>query len=333
MNKDIYHIISDYFRGHITTADNVVLQSWLDESEENKKLLTELEQVWKITGELSFELKPDVEEEWEYFVKERNKPATSLEIIPERRITRKQFLKIAAVLIPAILVLSVGFFYLKGKPGRLAVIYTSTEKEKCILSDGTTVWINHNSTFTYPKNFRGSKREVRLEGEAFFDVAESQIPFAIVTEKTRILVVGTAFNVRAYQHENNTEVLVSRGKVIFENRSKPGEKTLLTAGERGIYSSSSEELRKETVSDYNLIGWKDDQLSFHDTPLDQIQLVLTRYFDIPVQVSPTMKKCRFTGDFQKPALDEVLNVLSVSLGASFHVKNDTVFLSGQGCSH
>jgi transmembrane sensor len=332
VNKDIYHILSGHFRGQLSERDKNILQSWLVQSEDNKRLLEELEQVWKITGELRFDLIPDVEEEWENFVKEINKPADKSKSVIERQIKLRQLLKIAAVLIPLILASTAGFFYVKNKPSELAVIHTGNEKKECILPDGSSVWVNHTSTFTYPKKFRGKERTVKLEGEAFFDVAKSKTPFIISTEHTRIIVVGTAFNVRSYVQENNTEVIVSRGKVIFENKSRPHDKTYLEAGERGICDNSSAEIRKETVTDFNLIGWKDDQLTFQNTSVSEIQPIISRYFNVRMQVSSSLEKCRFTGDFQKPSLDEILDVLSVSLGASYQVINDTVFLTGQGCT-
>lgn len=335
MDKNIYHIASDYFGGRISESDLNFLQSWLTQSPDNKMLLDELEQIWKMTGELNFNLTPDVEAEWNKFIKKRNKPGNDNIFKIDKQIKFRKFLKIAAVVIPALLVLSIGFFYLKNKSKTTewVTINTTNEKKECLLFDGTKVWVNRHSTFIYPNKFSKDERVVKLEGEAFFEVVKGNAPFTIGTEKTRIIVIGTAFNVRAYQKEKNTEVIVSKGKVMFEEKSQHLQKAILLPGDKGIYNESTEKISRETVTDYNLLGWKDDRLSFRNTSLNEIQSIITRYFDIHVQVSPSMGQCKFTGDFKKPALNEMLDVISVSLGASYQVKNDTVFLKGQGCKN
>jgi transmembrane sensor len=333
VDKDIYHIASDYFSGRISERDFDALQEWLAQSPEHKLLLEELEKVWKLTGKLSFDMSPDVDMEWERFVQDRDNPVSNELFKSSRQIGFTWYLRIAAVLIPVALILSIGYFFLKNKniQANQIAIHAGNEKKICILSDGTQVWINRQSSITYPSKFSDSERVVQLEGEAYFDVVKGKGTFKIITGKTAVVVLGTAFNVRAYQQEKFTEVIVSRGKVLFEEKSLHQQKTLLLAGDQGTFDEASKKITKKIVGDSNLLGWKDDKLSFHNAPLNEIQFILKRYFNVPMQFSPSMLQCRFTGDFHKPALDEVLKVMTVTLGASYSIKNDTIFLNGKGC--
>jgi transmembrane sensor len=332
MKKDIYHIASDYFNGRISENDLHFLQSWIAQSPENKLLLNELEQVWKMTGKLSFDMHPNVEEEWTRFVKERNNTTKKNIFLTANHLKFGKFLKVAAVFIPTLLVLSLGFFYLKnkGKTSEMVAINTANGKKECLLPDGTKVWINLHSNLIYPAEFSKNERVVKLDGEAFFEVVKGKSPFKITTAKTQVVVVGTAFNVRAYRQEKITEVIVTRGTVIFKDQGS-NNKAILKSGDKGTYDESTKELFRGKATDFNSSGWKDELLSFHDTPLSDIETILSRYFNIPVQITPSMKQCRFTGEFKQPGLEEVVKVISVSLGGTYQYKNDSVFLQGKGC--
>jgi transmembrane sensor len=332
VNKDIYHIASDYFSSRISEDDLNFLHSWLAESDDNKLLLDELKQIWKMTGELSFKLSPDVDAEWNKFLVKRDETNNQNIDKIDKKIHFRKSLKIAAVLIPAILVLSLFINYLTNKSKTVELIALNTAKGKrvCILPDGTKVWINANSNFVYPSEFSNSERRVKLEGEAYFEVVKGDLPFKIVTGNNQITVVGTAFNVRAVKKETFTEVVVSRGTVIFKNIPSNKE-SVLVAGEKGTYNEISREMIKEKLTGLNAIGWKDEQLLFQDTPLSEIETILSRYFNVNVKVSSLLKECKFTGEFKQAQLDEILKVISISLGTTYLVKNDTVFIQGQGC--
>jgi transmembrane sensor len=332
VNKDIYHIANDYFSGRISESDLSFLQSWLAETPENKQLFVELEKIWKITGELSFKLNPDVDLEWDRFLTERSKQHDTNIPSIGRQIQFRQILKIAAVLIPAMLIVSVFYIYMtKGaKAAELLTINTTDQKKECTLPDGTKVWINKNSNFVYPSEFSDSERVVKLDGEAYFEVVKTGKSFKIETAKTQILVVGTAFNVRAVKSEKFSEVVVTSGTVIFKE-IKSSNNTVLVKGEKGTYNELTGEITREKYTDENLVGWKNDQLLFQDTPLSDIESILSRYFNVKVQVAPSMKQCKFTGEFNQAPLDEILKVISISLDATYEIKNDTVFLDGKGC--
>jgi transmembrane sensor len=331
MKKVIYHIASDYFNGRISENDLNDLKLWVAQSPENKLLLNELEQVWKITGKLSFDINPDVEEEWNRFVKDRNNTTDIIDFKIVHHFKFGRLLKVAAVFIPALLVLSLGFFYLKNKnkTSELTII-TANEKKECLLPDGSKVWINQHSNLIYPVEFSKNERVIKLDGEAFFEVVKGKSPFKIVTAKTQVVVVGTAFNVRAYQHEKITEVVVTRGTVIFKDKGS-NNKAVLESGDKGTYDETTKEIRQGKATDFNASGWKDELLSFQDTPLSEIENILTRYFNVSVQITPLMKPCKFTGEFRRPELEEVLKVISISLGATYNFTNDSVFLQGKGC--
>jgi ferric-dicitrate binding protein FerR (iron transport regulator) len=332
VDKNIYHIASDYFSGRISESDLSSLQSWLAESPDNKALLNELKKVWELTGELSFELKPNVDAEWNRFLVEKERKNIKNVRTILKQVEFRKILKIAAVVIPALIIFSVVLINITGKDksSELISIHTNNEKKECILADGTKVLINANSHFEYPLEFSDNKRVVKLNGEAFFEVVKEKSPFKIITEKTQVIVVGTEFNIRAFGQEKSTEVFVKKGIVIFEEL-KSNKNTTLLAGEKGIYNEQTKELSKEKITDFNAIGWKEGKLNFQDTPLSDIETILTRYFNVKVQVAPSLKQCKFTGEFTEARLDDILKVISISLGSTYQKRNDTVYIEGKGC--
>ncbi len=333
MNKDIYNIVSDYFRGQVSDKDNTYLQEWIAESPENEEVYKELERVWKITGEPFAKLTPDVDAEWEQFVREKEKATNENIFKNEKSLNLRKYLKVAAMVIPAFLILSATLYYFnREKRTEELVIVTTTEKKKCILSDSSGVWVNCNSTFIYPATFEKNERVVELKGEAFFDVAKGEAPFIIKTRNTQITVMGTAFNIRAIEQEKFIEVVVNHGTVVFASTSSKKE-IVLKAGEMGTFDEQTKLIKKGKVTNDNASGWKDEQLSFQDTPLIEIEEILARYFDINMQVDSSMKQCKFTGEFKHPKLEELLDVISLTLGSNYKIHNDTIFIKGQGCNN
>ena len=101
------------------------------------------------------------------------------------------------------------------------------------LPDGTTVWLNAGSKLNYPRQFTGGKREVALEGEAFFDVAKDpDRPFTVRTKTFAIRVLGTEFNVAAYPDENKLETTLISGKVQVTMNEKPDQNIILAPNEK-----------------------------------------------------------------------------------------------------
>jgi ferric-dicitrate binding protein FerR (iron transport regulator) len=200
------------------------------------------------------------------------------------------------------------------------------------LPDGSEVWLNQHSRLTYQDDFNDKNRSVQLEGEAFFEVRkDTQRPFIIQTQQAKVQVLGTSFNVQAYEETNSTEVHVASGLVSIssiENKTggialKPGETGRLTNGNIAVF-------REE--EDFNALAWKEKRLIFKKTPLNTVFKNLEEYFKIRIAIkNATILQCRFTGSFNQPTLEEIIEALSVSLDLTIAKENDTYVIDGDGC--
>jgi transmembrane sensor len=199
------------------------------------------------------------------------------------------------------------------------------------LSDGSTVWLNQNSSLQYPEAFGEDQRTVILTGEAFFEVAKDATkPFIIKTEFTETKVLGTSFNLRAYPGETETAVSVATGQVSFVNL-KGADPVILNPGSEGVYdknAGSLSSMKQET----NVLAWKTKQLSFDDTPFAKVEVDLERCYGIDIQVeNEAIAKCRVNNAFEGRSLEDVLTVIGATIGVTFEINENVVTIKGEGC--
>lgn len=146
------------------------------------------------------------------------------------------------------------------------------------LADGTRVWLNAGSTLTYPVAFNNAKREVELEGEAYFEVVhDANRPFRVRYQQQVVEDLGTEFNIQAYRKDSNTVVLVEGSVRISEGATmrdlKPGEAAV----------SYQNQLTVSTVTNIqDITGWKNRYFSFHDTRLSDIMSQVQRWYDVSI---------------------------------------------------
>lgn len=166
-----------------------------------------------------------------------------------------------------------------------------------VLSDGTEVFMNSASSLRFPFSFTGSTRDVYLTGEAFFKVAKNKAqPFIVHTNQTDIKVLGTQFNVNTYKPNVTTTSLVE-GSVTTNSANSP--KLLLHPGYQAVYVPDKGFLTQPFEADVEL-AWMHDIYYFHDTKLQDISEVLSRWFDVKVVFDdPAKAHESFSGAIQK----------------------------------
>jgi ferric-dicitrate binding protein FerR (iron transport regulator) len=247
---------------------------------------------------------------------------------------------VAASLFLILYLVSPGMFTNKSFKSQASQNTVSTKKgskSKIQLPDGTQVWLNADSKITYNENFQGSLREVELTGEAFFDVVRDESrPFVIHTSVIDVKVLGTAFNVRSYSDEKNTETSLIRGSVEVTLRDNPDKKYMLkpndkltidnkqakavcedvTADKTAGYSKQAVLLTlgkvryKEKDSSIVETLWVKNRLAFDAEPLEQVALKLERWFDVKVTITDeALKRNEYTAFFEEESLQEVMDAL------------------------
>jgi transmembrane sensor len=191
----------------------------------------------------------------------------------------------------------------KAKAGRTMIVY---------LGDGTRVTLNSGSELRYPESFDGDKREVYLNGEAYFEVAhDAAKSFLVHSGKVVTSVLGTSFNVMAYAGMSKMSVTVLTGKVAVKNTSTEKLVTLLPQ-QRASLSIGKNVFAVDSVKDVaEMIAWRKGELIFTNATLEEIALKLGNRYGIRIIVSNNDKKeKRITGTFNKQSFIEIMNAVT-----------------------
>lgn len=219
---------------------------------------------------------------------------------------------------------------------RLLTAGTSTGQWKNIrLADGTRVWLSPSSTFKYPAVFTGDLREVNLSGEAFFEVAHDAMhPFIIHSGNIETKVLGTSFNIQAYENQDDISITVVTGKVNVTNKTKV-ENIELIANERAVFHRQTTRLEKENTDAGdapNMLKRKDGMFVYTYERLQKVIDDLKEYFGIEIKVAPEIKECKVMANFYvKQDIQEILEPIALSINGNVSKKNNGFFITGKGC--
>jgi ferric-dicitrate binding protein FerR (iron transport regulator) len=256
-----------------------------------------------------------------------------------REVNVGYFLKIAAVLV---LVAGLGFVtYRFLKPGggkNFEILATGAQKSFRVLEDGTEVWLNKNSVIRYNEAFGTKKRELFLEGEAYFDVAHNpKVPMFVHAGGIDIEVKGTAFNVNAYKSNSEIQVALIRGKIQVTNREDTTDKILLKPHQQLIFTLNRPAHDRKTAFlvlpiPPTLLAqqsqWTSDTLVFQKTKLKDLALQLEKKYDLKIQIqSERLKEKRFSGTFTTETIQQVLAALKLTYPLTYKIDDRLVVIS------
>lgn len=203
------------------------------------------------------------------------------------------------------------------------LVVPNTKEYKIKLSDSTTVWLNAQSTLRFPLVFSEGKREVYLEGEAYFDVQKSTTKeFIVHTSYANVHVHGTTFNVNAY-NEKYFAVALVEGAVS----AKKGDQLLkLSPGREAVIAENR--LQTQSFESSEVLSWMEGAYYFHRKPLSEIAPILTRWFDVKVVFeNKKIEKEILTGSIHKEqSLQTVLANLQLTSELTSELKNGILIL-------
>ncbi|MBK7872327.1 MAG: FecR domain-containing protein [Saprospiraceae bacterium] len=290
----------------------------------------EIEQIEHLSKHYKNNYEPDVDAGWAK-LHARMQAAKATDNQKLIVAARRRWLSAAA----AILLVAVASVWILQSADKQLVVETRADEQRNIaLPDGSAIVLNGNSKLVYPQNFdKSKKRSVQLSGEAFFQVQpNADKPFVISTDQTNITVLGTSFNVRAYEQELTTEVEVATGKVAFAVKNSDASITL-NPGQTGIYDVTASKLFYKSTAQLNAQAWFTHRLNFESASLSEVFQALERYYKIKFDIAnPAINRCGYTSNFENSELAEVL--ASLSLGLRLKVEKiapNRYLIAGKGC--
>jgi transmembrane sensor len=221
-------------------------------------------------------------------------------------------------------------------------------RTRLTLPDSTKVWLNAGSCIQYEKNFGISAREVRLTGEAFFDVApDAAHPFVIHARNVDVRVLGTSFNLKSYPSDKTTEATLIRGSIEVSIRNRPRNKIILKPNEKLVVNNDDSLLLKKIPRHRAIVpesmvviskptyeqhsgaiietSWVDNKFIFQDEEFSDLARRMERWYGVSIRFdTPREEELRFTGIFEKETIQQALDALKLTAKFDYRIDGKEV---------
>ncbi|MEN7547985.1 FecR domain-containing protein [Rapidithrix thailandica] len=205
------------------------------------------------------------------------------------------------------------------------------QKTTLRLSDGSVIKLNADSKLVYPKHFAHDKREVTLEGEAFFEISkDAQRPFIVKAGKLKTRVLGTSFNIYAYPEAAEVNIALVSGKVEVQSEEVSlikEDKVTMAPGEMFTYNRFHNKVEKRAFDPKEVLAWREGLIIFKKANLTEITWKLERWYGLEFKkIGPVAENQNYTGQFHHEALENVLKGISYSTDLQFEIQNNNVYI-------
>ena len=329
MEEQSHRLIIEYFEKTISDEGLTQLQDWIEESPENLAQFSETIQILE-ASKACFNQPVNQPENWERVKAHINTPQT-----PVKRIRPLQHKWLAIAALFFVFCTAGLIWYEQILNTLLPVEYTEISNIngrhlKVQLPDSSTVYLSGGSKLKYVKDFKGNKRDVFLDGEAFFEVVHQAKPFVVQSGDIATVVLGTSFNIRSYKADKKVTVTVQTGKVGVMARVKGKNKLVkhLTPNEQieiniqsGLYAFGHTDAT--AVS-----GWINNSFNFYNTTLKDIAASLEHHYGVQIDFTdPDLGSVKLTTKFTNAPLDQVMQTLSELSGLAYTQKGNHLFFT------
>lgn len=287
---------------------------------------------WEELRNMNNEKKIDVDKAWNNVYGRMNEAGFKSDHEPSgTSVFRSHLMKIAAA---ALVLLALGatalYFNNSGLLSKKLTASTGNDQKnlQVVLPDGSRIFLNRNSELSYHAKFAKNKREVKLTGEAFFEITPDSLhPFIIDAGKAIIKVLGTSFNVITENAESSVEVFVKTGKVMLTDNSG-SQSVIIDPGFVGTMDSKMNE--KKINNDPNYLSWQTGLLVYNGQKLDVVLKDLKRVYNMKITADdPTILENRWTTPIDNQPQDTIIRLICASFnlrytkdGNIYHLKNE-----------
>ena len=321
IESSIESLLFRYLRGEVTDEEITKVESWINASPENQKLM-EQQCVLDFANE-------------SMLCMQNANPSRSLSKVKQkiRKNKIRRFFKwtqriAAALFIPLLCLTLFGMLQSKEEvkreePQLIGISSAPGVVTTIVLPDGSKVWLNSNSQIMYPSYFEGDTREVSIIGEAYFTViGNPEKPFFVNVNNTfNLKVTGTEFNIEAYPSTSTFLTTLVKGSVELVSAHHPGNSILtLNPGEQALWDTNEKTLNVRKVNTIAFTSWKDGKIIFKNSPIDEIAATLGKRFNANFLISPGLKDYCFTGTFTNLQLVQILEHFKISSNIRYEIK-------------
>lgn len=256
---------------------------------------------------------------------------------------RRAWVAVSAVLVMAVtfaVVYQRGFFSAPAKTQQWITLDSPNGQKSIItLADGSRIFLNAGSTIRYPEVFLPEKREVKLSGEAFFEITPNpKQPFMVTAGNVTTKVLGTSFNVQAFP-DKQISVTVATGRVEVEATGEAQDSTerdrvILKPNDQAIYSPDHNGIMVNEVNIEKYLAWKDNTLFFENASIGEVAKTLERWYNATITFdNDRIKNCRISGKYKDQSLESVLKSIQYMYHVDFKFSfPNKVSLNGKDCN-
>ena len=321
-NRDkIEEILPRYCSGEATIEECRMVEEWIGQSDENYRIVKQMYTIDQVMGTVQMESKVDMEKALASVSRKMSKAPS--------HITWFTWVQRAAAIlfIPLLIAFAIQNFTpspievaqmieVKTNPGMTTTVD---------LPDGTKVYLNSESSLTYPSFFSKDKRDVKLTGEAFFEVQKDPEHRFIVSgpHHTQIEVLGTSFNVEAFERDSFISTTLVEGKVRFAYQKNRQPATVdMKPGQKLMYDTTSSQVKLIQTSGETETAWKDGKIIFQATPLPEALRMLEKRFNVTFVLSNNrLRGEAFNGSFTNQRLERILEIFKISSNIKWRYLN------------
>ncbi|WP_295939565.1 FecR domain-containing protein [uncultured Alistipes sp.] len=329
MSKKTKKIVSDFANNDMPAEVQERFRSWLVDNADDQAVEEQLLAEWnavKIGTDAAYEalfecLKPETVAE---------DPA------PVQAVSRRQarfgasWRKMAAAVFVCCCLAGLGtigaHMFLQPENG-IYVVTGEDNKGRFILPDGTQVWLNYDSRLYYPESFGETRRVVKLEGEALFNVTKDTTrPFEVQTALMDVEVLGTVFDLKCYEHLDYAEVILISGSIKASCRAQ--QPMTLCPNDRLVAYRDSKKLVYETVNANNYSKWMFERQKLEEMPLDEIFVNLGHRYNIEFDIAQGVDLApRLTLSLRNESIEEILEAIALVAPIRYNIGDDGITIT------
>jgi len=323
-------LIAKYLAQEANVSERKEVEDWINASSGNKQYFENEQTIFTKSSNVK---------EWQQFDSDKawQKLKEKIDGKSGRIVSIRPLLTWYNIAASVLLVATIGYFFLNSWNNSLQPVPWTTnavaEVKQDTLPDGTLVFLNKSTEIAFSRNEKGNKKQVAIEGEAYFEIEnKKEESFQIEVGELIIEDIGTSFNVNAYHKSELVTVIVEKGEVALYTKSDPGIRVF--PGETGIFNKTTKSFAKISEADPNALAYKTRFFSFNNTLLESVISSINEVYNVNIMLSGSkLKNCRISVTFRDEKLDSILEIIADTLELKIKKVNENeIILEGEGCN-
>lgn len=332
-NKEYWlNQIIDRLTGAISESSDKCLEEWICSSDENALYFESIQKVWKSMEAIDEEQQFDSNRAFLLFKERIIQETQDTAKRKKKHFALRKALSYVAILIPFLLLsyFSYNYFHIKSEKHPLLlseVVVPNGSKTQLTLQDGSKIWLNAGSKIQYDSDFGKKSRILKLSGEAYLEVTKNkECPFIVDAGEIKIKVLGTRFNISAYEDNDDIKVALLQGSI--EMKAYNGSTLQLAPKDIACFNKASNKIdvHKNSHHSGNAIDWISNRLIFNGENFEDIIHTLERSFNVKINIrKQEVRNRRFVGDFvNNETIEQIFNVMSADGKFKYTIKGNVI---------